>query len=82
MKLKGYSLFTLFFQVRISFHNEFQVRNEQVYFRDRELRFRQTTDSTNFRSQWLSILQIAGMLAVTVIQLGYLRNYFVSKKIV
>lgn len=59
-----------------------RVSNEQNYFREREHRFRQTTDSTNFRAKWLSIFQIGGMLLVTSIQLGYLRNYFLSKKIV
>lgn len=41
-----------------------RIRNEQVYFRDRELRFRQTTDSTNFRSQVLTSLRCAHELMI------------------
>eukprot|EP00286_Rhodomonas_abbreviata_P011189 CAMPEP_0181330440 /NCGR_PEP_ID=MMETSP1101-20121128/23901_1 /TAXON_ID=46948 /ORGANISM="Rhodomonas abbreviata, Strain Caron Lab Isolate" /LENGTH=194 /DNA_ID=CAMNT_0023439697 /DNA_START=112 /DNA_END=696 /DNA_ORIENTATION=+ len=59
-----------------------RVKREQNYFKRREERFRKTSESTNFRAQWFSVFQIAGMIVVTALHLSYLRHYFIKKKLV
>lgn len=59
-----------------------RVQKEQKYFRNREQRFKKTSDSTNFRTQWFSVIQILGMFLVTALHLSYLRYYFIKKKVV
>jgi hypothetical protein len=59
-----------------------RVTQEQSYFRNREERSKRTADSTYFRAMWFSLVQILAMLGVTGVYLLYLRNYFISKKLV
>jgi hypothetical protein len=49
------------------------IKEEQSYFKARELRFFSTTESTNARSQWCSIFQILGMALVTGFNIFYLQ---------
>lgn len=49
------------------------IKEEQNYFKSRELRFFSTTESTNTRSQWCSIFQILGMALVTGFNIFYLQ---------
>mmetsp|Transcript_510 Transcript_510/g.1085 ORF Transcript_510/g.1085 Transcript_510/m.1085 type:complete len:224 (+) Transcript_510:38-709(+) len=59
-----------------------RIKKEQNYMRQREIRFKATVDSTNFRSQWCSVVQILAMFLVTALHLCYLAHFFVKKKIV
>mmetsp|Transcript_26697 Transcript_26697/g.61504 ORF Transcript_26697/g.61504 Transcript_26697/m.61504 type:complete len:222 (+) Transcript_26697:2-667(+) len=58
------------------------IQHDIGYFRNRERAFRDTSESSNARAMWFSIFQIVGMLVLSFIQIRYLRNYFISKKVV
>uniref|UniRef100_G1SWP8 GOLD domain-containing protein n=1 Tax=Oryctolagus cuniculus TaxID=9986 RepID=G1SWP8_RABIT len=59
-----------------------QIQKEQEYQRWREERFRQTSESTNQRVLWWSILQTLILVAVGVWQMQHLRSFFEAKKLV
>ncbi|KAF0984972.1 hypothetical protein FDP41_000011 [Naegleria fowleri] len=58
------------------------VSDEQTYFRVRETRFRDTTDSTYERTFWLGFLKFILLVTVTVWQLYNLRGFFKTKKLI
>ena len=57
------------------------VLREMKYMTDREERMRVTADSINQRVQYFSILSVVVLLAVTYIQVTYLKRYFKKKKL-
>lgn len=57
------------------------IMKEQSYQRERERSFRDTSESTNARVQWWSIIQSAVMVLAGVYQIFHLRSFFRSKKV-
>lgn len=57
------------------------VLDEMHYMEKREIRMKQTTDGTNARIRYFSYLSIVILLAVTYVQISYLKNYFKKKKV-
>ncbi|XP_019660241.1 transmembrane emp24 domain-containing protein 9 isoform X2 [Ailuropoda melanoleuca] len=58
------------------------IQKEQEYQRWREERFRQTSESTNQRVLWWSILQTLILVATGVWQMQHLKSFFKAKKLV
>jgi hypothetical protein len=58
------------------------ILREQGYQREREVAFRNTSESTNSRVMWWSILQMGIMAASTVFSAFTLQRFFKSKKVV
>lgn len=59
-----------------------QIQKEQNYQRVRESRFRQTSESTNSRVLWWSIMQIALLIVAGIFQMRHLKGFFEAKKLV
>ncbi|XP_055332863.1 transmembrane emp24 domain-containing protein 9-like [Paramacrobiotus metropolitanus] len=59
-----------------------QITKEQNYQRVREERFRQTSESTNFRVLWWSFIQGGLLLAIGFWQMRHLKSFFEAKKLV
>uniref|UniRef100_A0A8C4M6N5 GOLD domain-containing protein n=1 Tax=Equus asinus TaxID=9793 RepID=A0A8C4M6N5_EQUAS len=59
-----------------------QIQKEQEYQRWREERFRQTSESTNQRVLWWSILQTFILVAIGIWQMQHLKSFFKAKKLV
>uniref|UniRef100_A0A8C6SD57 Transmembrane p24 trafficking protein 9 n=1 Tax=Neogobius melanostomus TaxID=47308 RepID=A0A8C6SD57_9GOBI len=59
-----------------------QVQKEQNYQRYREERFRQTSESTNQRVLWWSIVQTLILVAIGIWQMRHLKSFFEAKKLV
>eukprot|EP00457_Paulinella_chromatophora_P011759 gb/GEZN01011919.1/.p1 GENE.gb/GEZN01011919.1/~~gb/GEZN01011919.1/.p1 ORF type:complete len:231 (-),score=40.07 gb/GEZN01011919.1/:341-1033(-) len=57
------------------------IRAEQAYQKRREAAFRGTSDSTNQRVMWWSIIQTLFMVASGVFQIFNLKKFFKSKKL-
>mmetsp|Transcript_6703 Transcript_6703/g.7272 ORF Transcript_6703/g.7272 Transcript_6703/m.7272 type:complete len:276 (+) Transcript_6703:70-897(+) len=57
------------------------VLDEMYYMEKREIRMKQTTDGTNSRILYFSYMSIFILLAVTWIQINYLKGYFKKKKV-
>ena len=55
---------------------------EQYYFKDRESRFRLTTDDTYERCFWIGLGKFTLLVFVTVWQLSNLRSFFKKKKLI
>ncbi|EFC46418.1 predicted protein [Naegleria gruberi] len=58
------------------------IRDEQTYFRTRESRFRDTTDSTYERTFWIGFLKFVFIVFGTTFQLISLRSFFKTKKLI
>jgi len=58
------------------------VRRELDYQKHREKDFRETSESTNARALWWSVVQIAIVVATAALQMRSLRQFFIKKKIV
>jgi len=58
------------------------VRSEQMYQREREEAFRNTSESTNARVMWWSIMQTIVLLVSGYFQITKLKRFFRDKKIV
>lgn len=58
------------------------IHNEYVYFHHREGSMRTTNDSTDSRLTFLGAFSIIFMIGFAVAQVFYLKNYFISKKVV
>jgi len=58
------------------------IRAEQNYQRNREAAFRNTSESTNARVMWWSIIQTAILVATGLWQITHLKNFFKTKKLV
>jgi len=59
-----------------------QIQKEQNYQRVRESRFRQTSESTNSRVLWWSIMQITLLVVAGFWQMRHLKGFFEAKKLV
>ncbi|XP_072804300.1 transmembrane emp24 domain-containing protein 9-like [Vicugna pacos] len=59
-----------------------KIQKEQEHQRWREERFRQTSESTNQRVLWWSILQTLILVATGVWQMLHLKSFFKAKKLV
>nr|QBH73347.1 glycoprotein 25l [Franklinothrips vespiformis] len=59
-----------------------QISKEQNYQRYREERFRMTSESTNQRVLWWSIIQTGILLAMGAWQTHHLKSFFEAKKLV
>uniref|UniRef100_A0A8D0NAS1 Transmembrane emp24 domain-containing protein 9 n=3 Tax=Sus scrofa TaxID=9823 RepID=A0A8D0NAS1_PIG len=59
-----------------------KIQKEQEYQRWREERFRQTSESTNQRVLWWSILQTFILVATGIWQMLHLKSFFKAKKLV
>ena len=57
------------------------IMKEMVYLEQRERRMRHTADNINLRVHWFSYLSVSILLAVTYIQVTYLKRYFHKKKL-
>lgn len=64
-----------------SIHAANTVLREMKYMQEREERMRVTADSINQRVQYFSILSVVILLAVTYVQVTYLKRYFRKKKL-
>jgi len=58
------------------------VRRELYYQKHREQEFRETSESTNTRATWWSVIQVAIVIATAVYQMRNLKSFFIKKKIV
>lgn len=58
------------------------VRAEQAYQKEREISFRDTSESTNSRVMWWSILQTLVLIGSAVYQIQHLKMFFRKKKVV
>jgi len=52
------------------------VQSTQRYLRNREVRHRNTTDSTNSRVLWWSVLEAVVIVALSAFQVYYIRSFF------
>ncbi|XP_057604012.1 transmembrane emp24 domain-containing protein 9-like [Hippopotamus amphibius kiboko] len=59
-----------------------KIQKEQEYQRWREERFRQTSESTNQRVLWWSILQTFILVVTGIWQMQHLKSFFKAKKLV
>jgi len=59
-----------------------QITKEQNYQRYREERFRQTSESTNSRVLWWSVIQTLILITMGVWQMRHLKSFFEAKKLV
>ena len=57
------------------------MMRQQAYQKEREVAFRNTSESTNSRVQWWSIFQVAMMVVAGVWQITHLLAFFKTKKI-
>jgi len=58
------------------------IRAEQNYQRNREITFRDTSESTNARVMWWSIIQTIILVGTGLWQITHLKNFFKTKKLV
>lgn len=59
-----------------------EVTDEMDYLRSREMKLRDTNESTNERVKWFGIGMMGMMIALGVWQVIYLRAYFRSKHLI
>ncbi|XP_032885425.1 transmembrane emp24 domain-containing protein 9-like, partial [Amblyraja radiata] len=59
-----------------------QIQKEQNYQRYREERFRGTSESTNQRVLWWSIVQTLILILTGIWQMRHLKSFFEAKKLV
>lgn len=59
-----------------------QIQKEQNYQRIRESRFRATSENTNSRVLWWSIMQVTLLLVAGAWQMRHLKGFFEAKKLV
>ena len=57
------------------------ILDEMHYMEKREIRMKRTADGTNSRIRYFSYLSISILVAVTWLQLKYMKGYFKKKKI-
>jgi len=59
-----------------------EVRSEQSFQRNREAVFRNTSESTNGRVMWWSIIQTSILVGAGIWQISHLKHFFKAKKLV
>jgi hypothetical protein len=58
------------------------IRAEQNYQRNREISFRNTSESTNSRVMWWAVIQTVILVGTGLWQITHLKNFFKAKKLV
>ncbi|XVF64715.1 hypothetical protein PTKIN_Ptkin09bG0189600 [Pterospermum kingtungense] len=58
------------------------IRGNLIYLRDREAEMREVSETTNARVAWFSIMSLGVCIMVSVVQIWYLKHYFVKKKLI
>ncbi|KAA3476746.1 transmembrane emp24 domain-containing protein p24delta5-like [Gossypium australe] len=58
------------------------IRGNLIYLRDREADMREVSEATNARVAWFSIMSLGVCIVVSVLQIWYLKRYFVKKKLI
>lgn len=58
------------------------IRNEQQYQKKREEEFRNTSEATNSKVVWWSVIQTIVLVLCGLFQIWHLKRFFTSKKIV
>jgi len=79
---KSEHLSSLEVQVRVLNDRVRDVRSLQSYMRGREAVFRNTSESTNSRVMWWSVLQVLVLIGVSLWQITHLKSFFKAKKLV
>jgi hypothetical protein len=69
-------------KVRKLYDRAENVASEQRYFKSREARFRDTSESTNTRVLWFSLIQISILVLTALWQITHLKTFFKKKKLV
>ncbi|XP_055978095.1 transmembrane emp24 domain-containing protein 11 [Sorex fumeus] len=59
-----------------------QIVREQNYQRDREERFRMTSEDTNSNVLWWAFAQMLIFITVGIFQMKHLKDFFIAKKLV
>lgn len=59
-----------------------EIVDEMDYLRSREMKLRDTNESTNERVKWFAFLSMGLLVALGVWQIVYLRAYFRSKHLI
>lgn len=59
-----------------------EIVDEMDYLRSREMKLRDTNESTNERVKWFAFLSMGLLVALGVWQIIYLRAYFRSKHLI
>lgn len=58
------------------------IRAEQDFEQERELEFRNRSEELNTKSVYWTLVQVALIAAVSLVQLQFLKGFFKSKKLV
>ena len=59
-----------------------EIRKEQAYMKFREMAARNTSESTNARVMWWSLIETILLIGSGLWQINYLKNFFKQKKLV
>jgi len=68
--------------VRRLFDRAQGVRSEMAYQKEREKVFRNTSESTNSRAAWWSVIQVAIVVITAFLQMQHLKSFFRKKKLI
>lgn len=69
-------------KVRKLYDRTQNIISELNYQKQREVAFRDTSESTNARATWFSVLQLSIIAVSTLIQMQYLKSFFRKKKLI
>jgi len=69
-------------EVRQLYDRSKGIINELEYQKEREVAFRNTSESTNARAAWFSVFQLVVIVISAFIQMQYLRVFFKKKKLI
>lgn len=58
------------------------IHGNLIYLKDREADMRVVSETTNARVAWFSIMSLGVSVVVSVVQIWYLKRYFVKKKLI
>ncbi|KAE8692614.1 Transmembrane emp24 domain-containing protein p24delta4 [Hibiscus syriacus] len=58
------------------------IHENLLYLRDREAELRTTSENTNARVAWFSIMSLGICIAAACLQIWYLKRYFQKKKLI
>jgi hypothetical protein len=59
-----------------------EIMAEIEYLKNREVKMRDTNESTNERVQWFSLLSMATLISLGAFQIWYLRKFFKRKRLI
>ncbi|OMP01019.1 hypothetical protein COLO4_12211 [Corchorus olitorius] len=58
------------------------IHGNLIYLKDREAEMREVSERTNARVAWFSIMSLGVCIIVSLVQLWYLKRYFIKKKLI